>query len=533
MARMQSSRWIGSLWALASACVEAPATGTSTSPLGPGDGTYEQGRFVLGELADALPGRTASTQFAVGRFGILADGTTTTPVSVTDSTTAGSCLSATAGGPCAGSEFDNMILPPLGTGMPSLKVLSSLTFATLDPGQTMTGYVLQYLTGGPPASYCVGDRLAYPMAGEVDLDSGIDRTAPYITFACSAFLADGTEPAALIDRTGNGVLAKTSSWGFVPGADGLDHTSATVTGESLQTVAFGAGRANYCRDGVSHTFDATSIEIRDFVTNNLVADVDPATYPGPSPTASPTPVIPQQFSLESVWKRGNNDTDPKVLCFSRLRWQTLPVNPRCSSTTPIEDPRHLAGATFCDAANYTWAMNHDAAIAIRSQRNDLGLWRWSHRTNGDQYATTVGFYGGITASTPPAPNYVSLTSAPPEHLGTIFTIVGKTIFQANYPGQAGTFVELRSCQRGTDWATDVDTWLTPRGFTSLCKTEGFVWSTPPVTAILDPLRMTAIELRRWSNGTDFVASTTWPGTGYTSLPGPPGLIGYIVAPATW
>ncbi|MEZ4401448.1 MAG: ADYC domain-containing protein [Kofleriaceae bacterium] len=540
---MKTTAGFSMLLALVGACAEAPELGSHLGAAGPGDGTREQGRFLLGELADAIPGRLPGVHFAASSAVTLGTGPATLAVGSFPAQSDGPCLSVVGGPPgssCASASFTNAVLTAVGSAVPRLRIRSSLTFTTPGlPGQRMTGYVVQQnaawaTPGAPPswAPYCVGGRLAFPLAGEVNRDGTFAPFAAAISFACSEFLADGTKPVDLIDLTGNGVAGKAMAWAFIPDSSGFDGTGTAIDGRELHAVAVGAGRADYCRNGVPHTLDATSIQIEDLVTGNLAVNLDPADWPGTNPVST-TPVDPTVFATESVWGRLSANGHPVLLCLSKARWQSLPPADRCVGGNIIRDPRvHLgdaADAVFCDDAALLTLTGLGAVAVVRSQWNDLGLWRW-HKASGDYYTTTVGLYGGTKVSTPPAPGYEVVPA--PELQGTLMTSVGKDIVTADFGVAAGTFVELQSCRKsaGGDWATDRVAWLSSHGYTTDCKTEGYVWSTPPAASLLAGVGLTAIELKRWSNGSgDVTASVARPTTAHSAG----GVIGWILAPATW
>lgn len=519
------------------ACVEGDL-GLDEGEIGPGSGDREQGRWVLGAQADGLLGPALDTYLAV-LPDVTINGTPTT-LTVTTPAAAGTCLRATAGATtyvCDAAAFNGLELTG-NTGASRLKIVSSTSFVITGPGgHDATGYVLQHnanWTNWPAApmwvSYCTGDRLAFPLAGEVKRDGSFDINSTRITFVCSEFTSAGSKPVALADRVGNGVVAKAMSWGYVPGSNGTTLGGSPITGVELLHAAVTAARANYCADGKSHTLDSTSIQIFDFVNGNLAETATGVIEP--SPAASTTPVDPTAFSLEAVWKGKDPSMPWQPLCLSKLRWQALPLGDACVSGVTLRDPRTNADSVYCeDWPSLAALADSGAVIAVNSQWNDLGLWRWKHATTGDFYSTTVGLYDKVDVSTRPAPGYDPVANVPVLE-GTLMTSVGKTVFEANYGANAGTLVEVRSCKKNNDWATATPAWLATNGYATGCKTEGFVWSVKPATSVQAQLGWDSPamrELKLWKKNSEYATSTTSPGNGYAAVLS----LGWLVAPKTY
>lgn len=520
-------------------CVEA-GLGQDEGWIGPGSGDREQGRWQLGGLADGLLGPALDTYLAV-HPDVTINGTATT-LSVTAPVLAGSCLKATVGATtyqCADPAFTGLELVG-NTGAPRLKIVSATSFVIAGAGRhNATGYVLQHNSNWvnwPAAptwvSYCVGDRLAYPLAGEVKRDGTFAPGSGRITFACSEYTSAGDKPPALTDRVGNGVVAKVMSWGYLPGSDGVDWNGSPVYGTELLHAAVTAARANYCGDGKSHTLDATSIQIFDFVTGNLAEDATGVI--APSPADSTAPLDSNAYSLESVWK--GKDPAWAPMCLSKLRWQALPLGDRCVNGVTLHDPRLDPDYKFCDDFPDVLALaNAGGVIAINSKWNDLGLWRWKHASNGDFYSTTVGSYNTVRPGTNPATGYDPVAN-PPVLLGTLLTSAGKTVFEANYGPSGtpatGTLVAISSCKKNTDWATATPAWLAANGYATSCKVEGYVWSvkpSPSVQATLGWDNPPMVELKLWKKGSEYATSVAAPGAGYAVVTP----LGWLVAPAAY
>ena len=532
--------------AVAGGCVEAPTLGDEVLDLGPGSGTNEQGRFYLGGIADDLAGPLATYHVSVNPTVVI--GAASTTLSVLAGSTSGTCLSATVGATtytCADPAFNGLVLNGPGGSRPRLRVVASSTFPIVgDGGHLATGYLLQHNANWPSTvaplwqSYCVGDRVAYPLAGSVErATGGFAPATGAITFACTEYAVAGAKPAALPNLTGNGVVGKAMSWGYLPGSDGYDGGGRLIKGAFLHEGAVSAGRAAYCGDGQTHTLDVTSIRIFDLVNGN-VAYGDLTTHAMPiEPTPiSAAPIDSSSYSFESVWKPvGAGDPGGQLtytwhpFCFSRLRWQSLPLGNRCGGTVAVVDPRGQESTKFCEDYTLPELAAAGGLVGIYSQWNDLGLWRWKHNTNGDYYSTTVGAYGGSQSGIVPAAGY---ELAAPELQGTVMTVNGRPIFEANYGLDGGTLVEIRSCRVNgtTDWVTAGTTWLQNHGYTvSSCKVEGHVWATPPTADVLTELGWTMRELKLWKKGAEYATSVTAP-TGYINQVAS---VGWIVGPATW
>lgn len=518
----------------AAACVDQPDLGGESLGLGAGSGSREQGRYQLGGIADGLMGPAFDTMVA-GSWDATIGGATRR-LSVTAPATTGPCLRVTVAGvvhTCADPIFDGVVLTGPSSGAPRLRIVGSLTFSIAgEASHVATGYRIQHnatwASGGPPTwvPYCVGDRLAYPLAGTAKRDGSFQPGAAAITFACSEFGSSGVKPTARPDLVGNGVVAKAMSWGFLPGASGTDWLGAGVGGADLHHAAVTAGRAAYCGDGLPHTLDATSIRIFDMVDGNLAETV---TAPMADTVPSSGAVDPTSFTLESAWKGKDPTWGP--MCLSKLRWQALPLGDRCVAGTVLRDPRLDPDSHFCE--DWTWeeVAARGGVLSVYSQWNDLGLWRWEHATSGDQHTTTVGAYSQIGVSTPPPGGYDPAVHAPVLE-GTIMTVVGKDIFEANYGPAAGALVEIQSCkQAGSgDRVTARPAWLGGHGYTVGCRSEGFVWSVRPDPAVITALGWTMRELKLWQKPGDVATATTMPGVGYSALAAS---VGWIVAPAAW
>jgi len=408
------------------------------------------------------------------------------------------------------------------SGQPRLRIAEVVAFTIAGPGgHDATGYRLEHnlawASGGAPVweRYCPGDRLAYPLVRRIArTGSPFDPSTSVIPFACSEYDRTGTKPLARPALTGNGVVAKAMSWGFLPGASGVRWGGGAVGGAALHRGAVAAGRADYCADGATHTLDATSILIFDRVDGNQAQNA-PALEPSPTTDT----LDPTQYSLESIWHEVPGDKVPRwaPLCLSRLRWQALPVGPHCVAGIELPDPRIDPDGRYCDDLDGAALRAGAAAIDVYSQWNDLGLWRWRNAATGDQTTTAYGHYTGDPAtSTPPLPGYAA---AAPVLEGVSLTVVGKQVFEASYgsgvTADGGVLVQVLACRKPTsgDWLTATADLLTPLGFTEACHGEGFVWSTPPTATVTGALgwRLGTLAIWRNGSGSDYTAATANPG----------------------
>ncbi len=520
-------------------CVEPPDLGTE-SQLGNfsgGGGINEtQGRHQLGQHADLLvppPTRWNSGSLAV-------KGATSTQFSLLASDH--SCLTATIGGQtrqCADAAFNGYVFSAAGlsyTIVSSMSVPSSTT-----SGGSRTGYRLQTAAG---VDYCAGGHLAHPVAARLDANGLSESTwsppSPPTAFswACTAFLPSGIRDPALV---GDGVLAKAIDWGFRTEQQLHSMTgtpSAPIPGLDLTAAATRMGRADYCHDGVAHTLEGTEIAYLDLVDGN---DVPNATGPVEnSPTAQVVagvaiPVPTDAHYLEAVWTRpspsalsGGNLDSARPLCLSKLRWQSLPLGTRCGTT--LSDPRVDADARFCEEWTYEALASAGGVIANASKRNDAGLWRWRHDSNGDHYSTTVGAYNGVKPPIPPAPGYSTATM--PLFLGTLLTGPGKLGFEANYAAPSrGVMAEVVSCKKtgGTDWITTAPSvFALPAGYGD-CKSEGWMWTTSPTSAISSALGWDLVPLHVWKKGNEYLTTVATSVVGYTNV----ATLGWIARPRAW
>lgn len=521
---------------LIAGCVEVDDLGTETQLAGPaGGGINEtQGRYALGSTADSL---VASPLWTSGSLAMKGATSTQFTLLVGDNT----CLVATISGSvkqCADAAFNGYTFS--GGAISYTIVASGLVPSSTPMGGERTGYLLQTATG---ANYCAGGHLAHPVPAKVLANGAVYSTwtppAPptEFTWACTAFLPSGVKDPAL---SGNGVLAKAIDWGFrteqtVQSMTGTP--SALFSGLELAAVATRMGRADYCHDGKPHTLEGSAISYLDLVNGNDVPNASGPIEPSPTDLVSGTDAVPvstSQYFFEAVWTRPSLLSDSKdtarPLCLSKLRWQSLPLGTRCGT---LVDPRVDADGVFCDDwPSYAAFANEGGVIANASKRNDAGLWRWRHASNGDHYTTTVGAFNGAKPSVFPAAGYTLATE--PLFLGTLLTDTGKATFEANYvPAVRGVLAEVVSCKKsgGNDWITTAPSvFAVPAGY-SACKSEGWMWTTAkPALAITDALGWEMKPLYVWKKGAEHLTTTaTAVGGGYTNL----ATLGWIISPKAW
>ena len=512
------------------ACVDAPDLGDGaqsiTPSIGPGSGGRENGRHKLGLLADAQPGAVSGQYFSVTPSGYK----------VIRSSNAGPCLAPSAASAC-GASVNGAIFYDA-NNVARLQINATVSF-TGGVGQPMTGYLVKYNqnwnNGGAVSwvTYCKDDRLAYPLDETVMRDGTF--AASGLSFACSEYDQTGVKPTTAAGLTGNGVVAKVMSWGFLP--DFVSYQSMggfQITGEGLFQRMVSATTADYCGNGGTHTIDATQIEPMDLVPGNVGPDATGQLDPAPLQNFTITPeAASSTMQLEGFW------SGKAPLCLSKLRWSTLPVGDRCTASGQVlHDPRIVpaggGGSVYCeDYTSLTAVAASGAMVAVNSRYNDAGLWRWKNPTTFDHYTTTLGSYTGPSRTDSVAPAAGYDTSTTPLYLGAVLTSAGKAAFEAAYPTNGGTLVELKSCKKNNDWITTAPSaFAVPAGYAS-CKTEGYLWSTsaqpgPLVTATLG-WTMQSLYLYKKTSGADYLTTTaaTAP-AGYTSV----ATLGTVVMPSS-
>jgi hypothetical protein len=191
----------------------------------------------------------------------------------------------------------------------------------------------------------------------------------------------------------SGVIAKCLDWGYRPWLPIPEKTIEACTRMAM---------ADYCGDGVGHTFPGTDIEIYDFgITTPPINTRDRTT-----------------LSVEAIWVFPFRGIDPgqpfypsSVLCLGKKRWDTLPINGYCGAKIP--DPRLRPSATggacgapptgseprFCEERTldewlalarqqFAEAAPNIGLLVNDSSYNDAGLVRWRSSSTGRFFTTT-------------------------------------------------------------------------------------------------------------------------------------------------
>lgn len=278
-------------------------------------------------------------------------------------------------------------------------------------------YEVLVTTPGSTEPLCDGNwNRALPMAGTFSADGLHSPSAAEFSFACNS-----------------GVAVKCANWGYKPWAGWDRHQACTRM-----------GRADYCGDGVSHTFEGTPIDLYD-----------------PVPINSRT----GGWDFEAGWLSGNRG----ALCLSKLRWQTLPPGGPCPAQLP--DPRESDRGHYCEDYSLAQMVMLGAKVFNDSGYYERGLYNW--RSGSDYYTTSEGYYGGSTdPSTPPAPGYV---------FARYEGVISRVYLTGTIP-----LVTWRDPSTGDTLTTSG---AAPAGYTVRVNREGFVYppgAPPPATAV--PLR---------------------------------------------
>lgn len=294
-------------------------------------------------------------------------------------------------------------------------------------------YEVLVSAGGALTPLCGGGwNRAVPMSGTWDAQGGRHDSATQFSFACNG-----------------GVAVKCSNWGYKPWVNGARHQACTRL-----------GRADYCGQGQSHTFEGTPIDVYDPVGIN-------AAVTGPA-------------YFEGAW------TQSGALCLSKLRWQTLPPDGYCASTLP--DPRTTKGARYCEDIGTEELVNLGALVFSNSGSYERGLSTWLR--GSDRMLSSAGYNGGIGPSDPPEPGY-----APVQIEGIAFN---------NYLTDTVLLRTYRDPASGDSMTT---TGTPPTSYT-LVRDEGYIYPTGA------PLPPTAVPLSLYRSGSDYLTTTLAPPAGY-------------------
>ena len=310
---------------------EPPELGTAET------GKEMQGRFILGELMDDVPGEDADHHFSVSLSGA------TPPVHFIDSAAldiASGTLNAPGG--------------------------DTLTFTRVGPQRDVSSYTIRIIDAQTqqPFDPCDGGT-ATPLLGIFSRDRAHEYDEDRLSFACRTGSAD-----------------KCIKWGYKPGGDPTDRE----TWQAHEACAQEAN-AGYCADNKSYTLEETTIALADFVG---VRGPPPATLEN----ATDWPPPPTDFYYEGAYRVGHQ----KVFCLARARWSDLPLGG--PDGCPLDDPR-LGVGNYCEeydwddkreTGNGTLKPPPDVVVLNASAYNVLGLHMW--RSGADHVATIQGYADG-------------------------------------------------------------------------------------------------------------------------------------------
>jgi hypothetical protein len=236
--------------------------------------------------------------------------------------------------------------------------------------------------------------------------------------------------------------------------------------------------ADYCADGLTHTFERTPIVFFDLEGLNAHAIQDPLDAATPTPSTESLP-----FFFEAAWHDKTG-----ALCLSKLRWDSLPPGGFCNSRLP--DPR-LKGSTgkFCEDYAGPLASASDVFSALgaahakvfsASQFNERSLWVWKHDTD---YITSALSWNQNDAAHVPAAGYQVDVSK--------YKQIAMVLAQPSPDGQSIPLNRYRNPQ-----TNEIRTTTEPMSLRwSLVERVGWVYSSEQVL----PSDVALVRLVRWSN----------------------------------
>jgi hypothetical protein len=130
--------------------------------------------------------------------------------------------------------------------------------------------------------------------GDYHVTTSVRGPHPYFSLACLS-----------------GAIGKSYKWGWRPVGDTLEEID--INRERHQ-AGVRMARADYCGDGVPHTFTGTKVNVWDTTGGD------------------PTPLDDDDKKFEAAWNsRG-------ALCLSKLRWLSLGIDPACERIPPDRNP---------------------------------------------------------------------------------------------------------------------------------------------------------------------------------------------------
>ncbi|HKE13995.1 MAG TPA: ADYC domain-containing protein [Kofleriaceae bacterium] len=365
----------------------------------------------------------------------------------------------------------------------------SVTSPAGEPGPQ---YELWYTKGRTNRNPCVnGTAIAidgdFDATGHHDENTvGVPAASHRFSFACNR----------------EGVAYKCVDWGYPSGSD------PTADAWKAHQVCTRAARADYCKNGTTHTLDETFVRVWD---NYPGLGFDPV--PGPFQGLGQWPPPPGVYKFESVWPE---DEKKPPTCLGKDRWQSLEPGELDTCDVHPADPRNDTTAAFCEV------MGHDAiprhSIVFESKYTDLLLEDW---VNGDDQAVSVtGYFPGAGSSVvgkKPFDNAAGFTHV--QTLGTLLRSLPGSINEEDvidvYTYDDGGSDHVLAGPTGIGWTPPLNGTMT---------WEGMVFITPPAIPATVPLY--AYEHTLPGGGSDFYNGTE---------PADPdddeqGLIGYILAP---
>lgn len=368
---------------------DEPDTGAAQAAV---TGETEQGIYILGNRPDALvdPMAHEHLRFDIHPSDSSHNAAATIRVAASP---AGAYLIATDGANTYSRDnpwFDNLVLR--GVGFP-WQIRIQPNDAITNAAGTITRYHLQRqrLLGGAPfgvwEEYCdTSDVRAIAIRGGYSTNRD-HEDIPALSFACDE----------------DGVAAKCASWGYFAG------NQATVgpdTDWDRNQACTKMANAWYCPNQGSHTRIGTPIQYGNYPRGGSTLPYDLPMYD----LDAPMPGDPDAFSFEAGW----SPTGP--VCLSKLRWQSLPLDP-CPSALP--DPRTHDGRAqngrFCEELDYATIQSLGARLINGSKLMDAPVHRWTSTTPGDTVASMRGYVSNsdpslleivppvLVVGTPPVP----------------------------------------------------------------------------------------------------------------------------------
>ena len=366
---------------------------------------------------------------------------------------------------------------------------------TSPPGEPGPQYELSYTSGSTTVNPCVNGTA-------IAIDGDFNETAHH-----DENTVGSVPPAARrfsFACKDEGVAYKCRDWGYPPGSD------PTADGWKAHQVCTRAARADYCKNGKTHTLDETFVRIWDDYVG-LGFDTVRGTFQG----LGQWPPLPGIYKFESVWPE---DDDEPPTCLGKDRWQALaPGELDDSCDKPPADPRTDTTAQFCeDLGNDGIPSN---SIVFESKYTDLLLEDW---VNGDDQAVSVtGYFPGDGSSVVgKRPFGGSVGFSHVQTLGTLLRSLPGSIDDEDvmdvYTYDDGGTDHVLAGPTGSPWTPPLNgamTW------------EGMVFTDPPPD-IPATVPLYACEHTLPGGGSDFYNSTDPECDGDVEH----GLIGHILAP---